>query len=144
MMTVLRNRGQWDASNIEFTSGAIIRYDKRAATTAMEHIDYGLSLFSAAIFVPSPESSAFDLSEVQQSLIAQRAMAAFEVKDRFYEIGSLSGLQQTDHFLRTSAAARLMPLRAVFLATVGWGVRVVLAAFSRMMWPTAVLEAGTV
>ena len=106
MMTVLRNRGQWDASNIEFTSGAIIRYDKRAATTAMEHIDYGLSLFSAAIFVPSPESSAFDLSEVQQSLIAQRAMAAFEVKDRFYEIGSLSGLQQTDHFLRTSAAAQ--------------------------------------
>src|ERR1700761_5776260 len=61
MMTILRNRGQGDTSNVEFTSGTIVRYDKRAATSAMEHIDYGLSLFSAGIFVSWPESSAFDL-----------------------------------------------------------------------------------
>jgi NDP-sugar pyrophosphorylase family protein len=106
MMTILRNRGQWDASNIEFASGNIVRYDKRAATSAMEHIDYGLSLFSAKVFAPWPESSAFGLSEVQESLVAQRAMAAFEVRDRFYEIGSLQGLYDTDRFLRTLAAAQ--------------------------------------
>ena len=112
LMTILRNRGRWDASNVEVVSGKIVRYDKNVVPEAreqtdqreqMEHIDYGLSVFSAEVFSDWPDSSTFDLSEVQRRLIAEGAMAAYEVTERFYEIGSVRGLQETDDFLRNSA-----------------------------------------
>jgi NDP-sugar pyrophosphorylase family protein len=102
LMTVLRNCGAWDSSNVEVADGEIIRYDKERSTAAMEYIDYGLSLFRAEVFHNWPQGSVFDLSEVQRRLIATSAMAGFEVAERFYEIGSMRGLLETDRFLRMS------------------------------------------
>jgi N-acetyl-alpha-D-muramate 1-phosphate uridylyltransferase len=101
LMTILRNRGQWDASNVEFAGGEVIRYDKHAAWLSMEHIDYGLSLFSEKVFLRWPAGSVFCLSALQSSLVAQGEIAAYEVGDRFYEIGSMHGWQETDAFLRS-------------------------------------------
>ena len=42
MMTVLRNEGRWDISNVAFDGGVVTAYDKRAPTPAMRWIDYGL------------------------------------------------------------------------------------------------------
>ena len=47
MMTVFRNEGRWDTSNVEFVDGEIRNYDKQQRTTAMEFIDYGLGAFKA-------------------------------------------------------------------------------------------------
>jgi MurNAc alpha-1-phosphate uridylyltransferase len=105
LMTVLRNRGQWDASNVEFAAGRIVRYDKQAAWVSMEHIDYGLSIFSEEIFRCWPEGSVFCLSALQSNLVARDEMAAFEVHERFYEIGSAHGWMETDAFLRAQGCA---------------------------------------
>ena len=47
-MTVFRNEGQWDSSNVEFAEGRILAYDKRNRTPRMRHIDYGLGVFERA------------------------------------------------------------------------------------------------
>ncbi len=42
LMTVFRNDGAFDRSNVLFRDGRILRYDKRDSTPEMRHIDYGL------------------------------------------------------------------------------------------------------
>ena len=103
LMTLFRNDGQWEASNVEFTEGRITRYAKAAQSEAMWHIDYGLGIFSAEAFAGWSILRTFELSLVQSELAAGGAMAGFEVTERFYEIGSVAGLAETDAFLRERA-----------------------------------------
>ena len=100
LMTVLRNRNAWDRSNVEFHEGRILAYDKQAPTPAMQHIDYGLNCFSAALFLDWPAGARFDLADVQARAVADGQLAGFEVTQRFYEIGSPAGLEETDALLR--------------------------------------------
>ena len=99
LMTVFRNEGAWDTSNVEFTDGRILRYDKRDRTPAMRHIDYGLSVFTRSLLAERPASEAFDLSDLQRELVAQGLMAGHEVRERFYEVGSHSGLADINRLL---------------------------------------------
>lgn len=100
LMTVFRNEGRWDTSNVEYARDLVLRYDKIHRTDAMRHIDYGLGLFKAEVLAGYPEGVAFDLAEVYRDLASQRRLAGYEVAERFYEIGSPAGLAETDSFLR--------------------------------------------
>ena len=51
MMTVFRNEGRWDTSNVLFDGQRVVRHDKRAPTPDMQYIDYGLGIFTVT---PSP------------------------------------------------------------------------------------------
>jgi N-acetyl-alpha-D-muramate 1-phosphate uridylyltransferase len=99
LMTVLRNDGQWDRSNVVYRDGRIIRYDKVHTTPDMRHIDYGLGVFDARAFEKFPPGQAFDLVEVYQDLLAANRLAAYEVTTRFYEIGGPAGLEETRRHL---------------------------------------------
>ncbi len=103
LMTVYRNAGRWDASNVEFDNGRIRRYSKQAKTPEMQYIDYGLSCFRAEAFRSWPEGSGFDLAGVSLELLGRRQLAGFQVSERFYEIGSPAGLAETDGLLRERA-----------------------------------------
>jgi N-acetyl-alpha-D-muramate 1-phosphate uridylyltransferase len=105
LMTVFENAGRWDASNVQFKDGKILRYDKRVRTPEMRHIDYGIAVLSAAVFESFPDDAAFDLADVYSQLVSRNQMAAFEVKQRFYEIGSPQGLAELDSLLRPKPAA---------------------------------------
>ncbi len=100
LMTVYENHGRYDTSNVEFAAGEIVRYDKKQKTPAMHHIDYGLGVFRAAAFDGFPRDAVVDLAEVQKSLVARRQLAGFEIRQRFYEIGSHEGLAELDALLR--------------------------------------------
>ena len=95
LMTVLRNDGQWDQSNVEFVDGAIRAYDKKTPNQRMRHVDYGLGVFSAAAFDGVPPDEPHDLASVYQRLVTSNQLTAFEVSERFYEVGSLIGLAET-------------------------------------------------
>jgi NDP-sugar pyrophosphorylase family protein len=99
LMTVFRNDGRWDTSNVEFGDGAIRRYDKVHRSAAMQHIDYGLSVFRARAFDAQPPDEPFDLAAVLQDLLAAGRLAGFEVKERFYEVGSPAGIEETEQFI---------------------------------------------
>lgn len=99
LMTVFQNEGAWDTSNVEFSEGRLLRYDKQDRTPAMRHIDYGLSIFRAEVFADRASGGKFDLADVQRDLVAQGRMAGYEVRERFYEVGSHSGLADINTLL---------------------------------------------
>jgi NDP-sugar pyrophosphorylase family protein len=109
MMTVFRNDGKWDTSNVEFEAGGseagkILAYSKTNRTSRMRYIDYGLGVFRAEAFQGLPAGKPCDLTELYSDLLQRNQLAAFEVHERFYEIGSPAGLQETSEFLATREA----------------------------------------
>ncbi len=104
LMTVHRNEGRWDSSNVELKAGEIVRYDKRQRSRSMQYIDYGLGLFSRDAFESYGEAP-LDLASVYQDLLGRGELAAYEVPDRFYEIGSPAGIDDLRSYLavRTNA-----------------------------------------
>ena len=103
LMTVFRNSNQWDHSNVIFTENKILRYDKHHPSADMQYIDYGLGVLCVQAFDPYPEDQPFDLADVYQDLISRNELAGYEVTQRFYEIGTLSGLEETRRFLAKCA-----------------------------------------
>jgi NDP-sugar pyrophosphorylase family protein len=99
LMTVLRNDNRWDRSNVLFRDGRLLAYDKRAPRSDMSHIDFGLSVLSSAVFTRYARESIIDLSDVFRDLAQRGELAALEVPQRFYEIGSPRGLRETEQFL---------------------------------------------
>ena len=95
LMTVFRNDGHWDASNVLFSDGRILQYDKVHRTPNMRHIDYGLGILTGRALAPYPAGQPLDLARVYQDLLAEGELAAFEVTERFYEVGSPEGLAET-------------------------------------------------
>jgi NDP-sugar pyrophosphorylase family protein len=95
-MTVYRNEGRYDTSNVVFRDGEIAVYDKKNRPPEMRHIDYGLSLFKAAVFNSYSADQPFDLAEVMSKLVRQKQLAGFEVRERFYEMGSPAGLSELE------------------------------------------------
>jgi NDP-sugar pyrophosphorylase family protein len=100
LMTVLRNDNRWDRSNILFRDGALLEYDKRSRRADMMHIDFGLSVLSSRIFSRYEGSRVLDLADVCRDLSLRGELAAFEVAERFYEIGSPQGMRETEEFFR--------------------------------------------
>lgn len=105
LMTVFENEGRWDASNVWFEEGKIHRYDKKVRTAQMRHIDYGIGVLTSGVFAGVPENAPFDLADLYSCLVSQKQMAAYEVKQRFYEIGSAEGLAELDALLRNNAVS---------------------------------------
>jgi MurNAc alpha-1-phosphate uridylyltransferase len=105
LMTVLCNEDRWEKSNVLLRDGRIAAYDKRSPRPGMRHIDYGLSILSVQALQRSPASAAFDLADLYHELAARGELAALMVNERFYEIGSVGGIEATERFL-TSGARR--------------------------------------
>jgi NDP-sugar pyrophosphorylase family protein len=106
LMTVFRNEGQWDTSNVEFENGVILAYDKKERTPRMKFIDYGLGGFTAKAFERVPADKAFDLAELYGAILADRELAGLEMKQRFYEIGSSAGLEETARFIASQGVGK--------------------------------------
>ena len=100
LMTVFENKGRWGASNVWFEAGEIRRYDKKLRIPEMRYIDYGIAVLSATVLAPFPDNAAFDLADVYSQLVSENKMAVYEVKQRFYEIGSPQGLAELNCLLR--------------------------------------------
>jgi NDP-sugar pyrophosphorylase family protein len=99
LMVLLRNMDQWDLSNVHFSGGVIHSYDKESRTKDMKHIDYGLGALCSEALLKYSLDRPLDLVTVYKDLIASNEMVGFEVTERFYEIGSPSGLEETRRYL---------------------------------------------
>lgn len=100
LMTVLRNNGLWDKSNVFLQDGRLVEYNKRTMDTKMQHIDYGLSVVSDEIFKNLQENHPADLADIFTNLSHQGNLGFMEVTQRFYEIGSKEGLAETTELFR--------------------------------------------
>lgn len=105
LMTVLENGDRWDKSNVLFRAGELVEYNKHAPRTEMAFIDYGLGVLSSRVLEAYPAGQAFDLAEVYHALSLKGQLAGYEVHERFYEMGSHSGLDETEtYFLKKGEA----------------------------------------
>ena len=94
LMTVYRNENQFDMSNVEFLDGKLIDYQKGVINKNMNHIDYGMTFFREEAFRSWTDQSTFDLSVVCHQLAKEGQLDGFEVFERFYEIGSVQGIEE--------------------------------------------------
>jgi len=94
LMTVFENRNHWDNSNVEFTEPEIKAYDKKNRTPNMTYIDYGLTVYRSTVFEAYSAAAPLDLSDVLKDLATRKDLAGYEARTRFYEIGSLSGIDE--------------------------------------------------
>lgn len=99
LMTIFKNKNQWDTSNVCFKHGMLLEYNKHNPKPDMDYIDYGLSVIPAALLSAYPESGPFDLSDFYHDCSLQRSMLGYEVFSRFYEIGTHQGWSETTNFL---------------------------------------------
>lgn len=98
LMTVLDNSDRWDKSNVLFRDGELVEYNKHEPRPEMTFIDYGLGVLSSRILDTYPAGQAFDLAAVYHSLSLNGQLAGYQVHERFYEIGSHSGLKETESY----------------------------------------------
>jgi NDP-sugar pyrophosphorylase family protein len=97
LMTVLRNEGQWDASNAVYRDGQVIAYDKAAPTAAMRWIDYGLGVLTPQALDVAPDEA--DLAGVYRALSRRGELAGYDATERFYEIGTPAALAEAERFI---------------------------------------------
>jgi len=100
LMTVFHNRNKFDTSNVLVKDGRILKYDKKDRHPAMEYIDYGLIIIRKNKFDAYPAHESFDLSLVLSQLVDAGQVAAYEVTNRFFEIGSVEGIKETGDYIR--------------------------------------------
>lgn len=102
LMTVFRNTGRWDTSNVHFDGSRILAYSKTDRTPDMAHIDYGLGCFRARAFDGVPTDRPTDLTAIYQALLQGHNLAAHEIHQRFYEVGSQGGIADLEKHLSTA------------------------------------------
>jgi NDP-sugar pyrophosphorylase family protein len=111
LMTVLRNQGRWDRSNVVFraedgAAGQVVLYDKSAERDErMQYIDYGLTALTREVVsrLPAGDVGVSDLALLYRDLSLAGELGGFEVSRRFYEIGSPEGLRDLEALLERGA-----------------------------------------
>ena len=102
LMTVHCNDGQWDTSNVVFDGHKVIRYAKGLTDRPeeMRWIDYGLTAMRREVVERrvAPTGVA-DMAPLLSDLASDGQLAGFDVPERFYEIGSVSGRADLERFL---------------------------------------------
>lgn len=102
LMTIYKNNNKLDASNILFQFGKIKNYSKVSKTSEFNYIDFGLSVFNKSVFEDYSFNQFFDLSDTFSVLSKASRLAGYEIKERFYEVGSMSGISDfTDYIIRS-------------------------------------------
>ncbi len=108
LMSVYRNAGAWDTSNVVYDRGWVRLYNKRPSQHRpdMQHIDYGLSVLSGdPLLRLVPAAGAADLADVYHRLSIEGLLAGHLVHERFYEVGSPAGLAALEQHLKATQAA---------------------------------------
>jgi NDP-sugar pyrophosphorylase family protein len=109
LMTVFRNEGRWDTSNVIFEpagdagEGLVVLYDKKRATRPaadFAYIDYGLTALERRLVETEvPAAGKADLADLFHALSARGQLAGLEVRERFHEIGSPEGLEELTRWI---------------------------------------------
>lgn len=100
LLTVYKNHNLYDKSNIRLKDSLVTAYDKTNPDGKLIYIDAGLSILRKEVLNQIPLVTPSPLEELYQKIIAKREMLAYEVSQRFYEIGSAQGLKEFENLIR--------------------------------------------
>lgn len=104
VMAVFANANAWDVSNVITDGTWVLRYEKptgdRADDHAFDHIDYGATALRREVIAAIPLGQRVGLDAIQHDLALHKRLRASVARERFFEIGSPSGLASLDEYLR--------------------------------------------
>lgn len=100
LMTVYKNLDRYDRSNTAVEAGLVKKFSKRERTEDMVYIEYGANIFRKKVLELVPAEEPYSLDDLFPRLIEGGELLAFEVKERFYEIGSTQGLKEFSESVR--------------------------------------------
>lgn len=103
LMTVYNNRDRYDRSNTSVEGSLVKKYSKTDKTPDMTYIEYGVDLFRKEVLDLIPADETYGLEDLFPGLIKQKQLLSYEIKERFYEIGSLQGLKEFEYFVEKQA-----------------------------------------
>jgi NDP-sugar pyrophosphorylase family protein len=103
LMSVYQNRGLFDTGNVRYSPGVVTLYQKarkgEPSPEGMDYIDYGLSALRRDLVAERiPAGQIADLSDLYHRLSTEGLLAGYEVRQRFYEIGSPAGMRDFENW----------------------------------------------
>jgi len=100
LMTVYKNNDRYDRSNTIVEEGLVKKFSKKERTRDMVYIEYGANIFKKEALEMIPENQFYSLDDFFPSLIKMEELLAFEVKERFYELGSPQGFEEFKTYIK--------------------------------------------
>lgn len=114
MMSTYKNRDLYDKSNTAVSDGMVKSYSKLEKTGDMVYIEYGANIFDKKVLKMIPDDKPYGLEDLFPHLIEENQLAAYEIRERFYEIGSRQGIHDFTEFIRSkSGASAAIPKQGV-------------------------------
>jgi NDP-sugar pyrophosphorylase family protein len=106
LMVVWRNVDRFERSNVMVEGNLVTAYNKYQKSPNMVYINYGLSVLRKEALALIPPGRPFSQEDFYQNLIDQGELLAFEVEQRFYEVGSPEGLEEFGTLITSGGVAR--------------------------------------
>ncbi|MEM3795593.1 MAG: sugar phosphate nucleotidyltransferase [Thermoprotei archaeon] len=106
VMAVYHNRNTYGKSDVEvdfnIEGGLVVRFDKSTQNRGLEWINYGILAIRKDAIRPLKPNVFIDEKEFYDTLIERHEMLAYEVKNRFYDIGTPTSLQEFEDYVNRS------------------------------------------
>jgi NDP-sugar pyrophosphorylase family protein len=99
MMAVYRNEGRFGRSDVVVKDGYVTAYDKARHLPGMEWVNFGVTAMKKEALASIERGRVCDEPTFYGGLVKKRGLRAFEVNDRFYEIGSEKSLVEFAEFI---------------------------------------------
>lgn len=100
LMAVYRNNDRYDSSNVLLKQSGSVTYSKNTKLSIMRHIDSGFSVLNIKALESIKIGDYSDLSDIFETLSKDGQVNGFEIKNRFFEVGSLGGINDLEAYLR--------------------------------------------
>lgn len=101
LMVVYRNNNLRVKSNVIVKNGRVVLYDKWTTFPDMVYIDNGLSVFNKSLLDEIPPHEVYPVENIFKKWSKEDRLAAYETEQKFYEIGSLSGLKEFEALIKS-------------------------------------------
>lgn len=99
LMTVYKNYDQYARSNTVVEGKLVRKFSKKERTEGMVYVEYGANIFNKEALRMIPENQFYSLDDLFPRLVEMGELLAFEVKERFYEIGSPQGVKEFEEYI---------------------------------------------
>jgi NDP-sugar pyrophosphorylase family protein len=100
LMTVYKNCDHYDRSNTVVEGNLVKKFSKKEKPEAMVYVEYGANILKKEALNMIPGNQFYSLDDLFPRLIEMGELLAFEVKERFYEIGSPQGLTEFERYIK--------------------------------------------
>ena len=99
VMAVYHNQGRHGRSDVVVKEGFVTAYDKESASPGMEWVNFGVTAMKKEALASVERGRVMDEPTFYGRLVREHRLRAFEVNERFYEIGSERSLKEFAGFV---------------------------------------------